>query len=633
MDVQYAVGRIYFPKLEDYARYAQSVADAENGRVSLARKAVFFGTAHKGDDATEASAENLVKPLHEYINVRSNEFELGWSSQLVEPKDASRSALMSLLGGSQTPALLFTATHGMSLPYNHPQQARFQGGLLCQDWIGPGNKVGRTHFMAAEDLPETSNLAGSVVFHFACFGAGTPYWDEFAISNNSERAALAVRPFLSQLPMRLLSNPGGGALAVVGHVERAWTHSFSQGKLKSQTQAYQSLLFNLMDGKPIGMAMDDMNVRYAQIASTLAYNLGELKYNKNFISQFELALQWASTNDARGYAILGDPAVKIAVGATGTASDTRPTITLSRAYSGALPVVFTPEALVPLSAAEQQQAQSETQALQKANGSFSVTGRIEENVENVEVIPDANSLPPVTVEVEEKTPNNLAAPNDLAAPDNQPSTVAEDLLGPGMFGGGGPSQPLINDPVILPSGSPPGANGPGSSQAPRQPVDDNGLIVPPVNRAGAGQAYITPVDALAMALQVYDSNQPAAFSGNILEEARDKVKMVVVGLNSALVNLAASMQKMTDEATTLTVTTGVIEDLKHFDPSTADPRFVTTISLGGDVKVFVPRQAQEVDEMLLVLHKEMVNQAMANRLAFIKALGETVTTLFAGPKS
>ena len=397
--------------------------------------------------------------------------------------------------------------------------------------------------------------------------------------------------------MRLLSNPGGGALAVIGHVERAWTHSFSQGKLKSQTQAYQSLLFQLMEGKPIGMAMDDMNLRYATIASTLAFNLGELKFNKNFISQFELSLQWASTNDARGYAVLGDPAVRVAVGAAGTVSDTRPVISLAGKFIGGLPVVFSPEALVTLSTTEQQQALTETQALQKVHGAFSVPVAAEELTDTILPVPvesgeelivtPAPSLEPIT--------------HDFLEPGGQlPDNGALDLDQPGET----PPRQVILEPLVIP------------------PAAQN-----------SGRSYMTAVDALAMALQEYDSNRAEAFSFNLLDDAREKVKEIVVGLNSALANLATSMEKMTSEAATLTITTGVVEDLKQLDPAAVEPRFVTSISLGGDVKVFVPRQADEMDETLLALHKEMVNQAMANRLAFMKAVGETVTTLFAGPKS
>jgi hypothetical protein len=46
----------------------------------------------------------------------------------------------------------------------------------------------------------------------------------------------------------------------------------------------------------------------------------------------------------------------------------------------------------------------------------------------------------------------------------------------------------------------------------------------------------------------------------------------------------------------------------------------------------VPRQSEEVDELLLSLHKEMVNQALTNRLEMVKAIAETVASLFGGQR-
>jgi hypothetical protein len=107
--------------------------------------------------------------------------------------------------------------------------------------------------------------------------------------------------------MRLLSHPNGGALAVIGHIERAWSYSFSWGQLQSQTQAFQSVLYQLMDGKPVGMALDDMNLRYAEIATMLSNHLQQVKYEPQAVAAQQLLFEWTANNDARGYAILGDP--------------------------------------------------------------------------------------------------------------------------------------------------------------------------------------------------------------------------------------------------------------------------------------------------------------------------------------
>jgi hypothetical protein len=573
LDVQYAVGRIYFNTLDEYASYAHSVAAAEKGAVRLERRAVFFGVANPDDKATLLSAEHLVKPLYQFTDQVSNEYKLGWLAELVEPQDADRETLKSLLGGSQTPSFLFTASHGMAWPYQHELQRKYQGALVCQDWRGPQvEKVNRQHFFAAEDLPDSHNLLGTMVFSFACFGAGTPYWDEFAIARNQDRSALAVRPFLASLPTRLLGHPSGGALAVIGHIERAWTYSFQWAQLKSQTQAFQSVLYQLMDGKPVGLAMDDMNLRYAEIATMLNADLQEIQYDPKATEPYKLAFEWTANNDARSYAILGDPAARLPVSSAEESGNIRPTITLAKHSPVILPVVLANEALDSLSQAEQRAVAAENEQLERKLGA---EGKLAEEKMGLEGPSESSTSEPV-----EEVPGT-----------SMPSTPDETA----------PKQEI--------------------EQAPR--VDQQ--------PGGEPQGFVSPMDGLAFALQTYASDEAVAFG--LADDAKEKIRDIVVNLNTALSNLAKKMQEITSEAAILEVTTGVVDDLEDFDDAKVDKRFVTRVQMDGDLEVYVPRQAQEIDTLLLALHKEMVSQAIENRLEIVKAIAEMIAGLFGSQKA
>lgn len=306
LDVQYAVGRLGFEELEDYRRYAESVVAAETGGTGRRPRACFFAPANPGDPATGSTCAHLVQPVA--AGVRRD--QPGWRVETVLGEEATCGRLGGLL--DEAPAFLFTACHGLGFAAGDPDQRERQGALVCQDWPGPGpDGIDREHYFAGEDVGEQARVHGLVAFCFACFGAGTPRWDDFTRKSQGARRELSPGAFLARLPQRLLGHPRGGALAVVGHVERAWGFSLVWPDAGPQITAFESTVRRLLDGKPVGWAMEVFNQRYAELASDMAAEVEALSFGKE-LDETVLAELWTASHDARNYTILGDPAVRVA---------------------------------------------------------------------------------------------------------------------------------------------------------------------------------------------------------------------------------------------------------------------------------------------------------------------------------
>jgi len=310
LDVQYAVGRIYFDTLEEYARYAQSVVQAETQHIERPRQIAFWGVSNSGDRATQLSAKHLVTPLTQWVAdkypdwaapalIGNNEADPGLS--------ATKENLGLLLNQHPAPALLFTASHGVGYPKGHPHQRALQGALVTQDWKKLlGKPDPETHLFSAVDIQANANLHGMIAFNFACYSLGTPQFNDF--KQNDGEAEIAERPFIARLPQKLLGHANGGALAAIGHVDRAWSHSFRHRTVKQLT-VFQSAIACLMQGCPVGYAMEFFNQEYAELASDC--NQGIQNKTKN---DQEIATLWTRSHNARNFAVFGDPAVKVAVG-------------------------------------------------------------------------------------------------------------------------------------------------------------------------------------------------------------------------------------------------------------------------------------------------------------------------------
>lgn len=314
LDQVYAVGRIHFDAPEHYATYARSVVDTEDGRRGRReREIAFFAPEHPGDPATQRTCKDLVEPLIEHVR----EARPAWPIRTVLRENADKAALGHLLGGDRTPSVLFVGCHGLKVTTGPENQRARQGALITADWPGgEGTPVGEAHTLAAADLADDADACGLVAFFFACYGLGTPRRDSFHLAA-SQVPEIATQPFVAGLAKRLLSLPGGAALAVVGHVDRTWTTAFDwavrAGQTRRQTDTFNIALETLLDGRPAGWATE----YFGQLAGDLSQRLAgswERRFRGEELDLVRFTSLRLAQKDAQQFTLFGDPAVRLSVG-------------------------------------------------------------------------------------------------------------------------------------------------------------------------------------------------------------------------------------------------------------------------------------------------------------------------------
>jgi hypothetical protein len=305
LDVERAVGRLHFETIEEYARYARRVVAAESAPAARERRAVFFAPRHDGDAESGLCVDQLVKP----IAAHASKACAGWKVRKLVGDKASKKQLARVLGGPDTPDFLFTAGHGLVLKPDNPRQLRNQGALVCSDWPGPSwkERVPTDFYFSSEDFQEAS---GSLIaLFFACFSGGAPAWRSYELDG---RRAAAPHPFVAGLPRALLGRFEAGALAVIGHVDLAFVYSFhAPGKRTpiKRLAEFQQVVEKILQGYPVGAAMEIFGRRYAALATVLSEELLAVRRGK--VPDQETAFRLWLCQDARNYILLGDPAVRL----------------------------------------------------------------------------------------------------------------------------------------------------------------------------------------------------------------------------------------------------------------------------------------------------------------------------------
>jgi hypothetical protein len=310
--LQWLVGRLYFDDIADYGRYAAQVVAYETApwKPLPAKNAAVWLTANQGDIATtilsgaiQAEFQNTTPPFGATRGC-------GYSMDLFLGEAATKQQLAEIFAGNLpggVPTVVFTGSHGSEFampttPEAIAAQKAGQGSLVTQEWT-PGDPLTPACQFGADDIPAANTLPGTMVFMFACYSVGCPATDNYYFNADGSTIPAAPAPLISRLAQKLLAN---GALAVIGHVDRAFPYGIENVNGTSQVKLIRTPLERLMQGQTVGLAADTFSNSWSALSAKLGLNAPPL-------STAAAARSRIARDDARNYVVLGDPAARLRV--------------------------------------------------------------------------------------------------------------------------------------------------------------------------------------------------------------------------------------------------------------------------------------------------------------------------------
>ncbi|CAM2009988.1 hypothetical protein [Acanthopleuribacter pedis] len=311
LDVQFAVGRLHFDRLADYAAYARQVVETETRAAAAETQAVaLWCPTH--DAATIAGYDLFLDPLSKVLAKKNN-----INLRDMRGAAATKAAFQALAGGADPASLLVSLSHGMAaeetITADRPDARAAQGALVCGDWRG-GDAPWSDAYVLGPDSVQPAPNSGTIWFNLSCFGGGTPKIQPHFKAGR--RRNIADEAFVNALSQKLLSRERGALQAVVSHVDLLYLHSFEGNHGGSYPAAFTSAVSALLDGFPVGAAVDVVNQRYAELATELTDHLEELHWADEGTpvdpeKAAAIAETWCAHHDARNYVVFGDPAVRL----------------------------------------------------------------------------------------------------------------------------------------------------------------------------------------------------------------------------------------------------------------------------------------------------------------------------------
>lgn len=334
------VGRVHVgdasgePDADGYAAYAakavmhaQAVENAEQTHTPR----LLLYVANDGTQATAIGRVQLVEPCRATFEKRAEaNAAMRDVARLIShaPHDGSPPGALLRAAETAQPAILLSVTHGQGAPVagwgSTTRQRAEQGALV----LGDGT------ILDAATLRGRRFLPGGMWFCLACFGAGTPQqsvfhaWLSSLVSQGLPARILDPllaslpgpddpRPFLSAMPQAALANPQG-PLAMIGHVDLAWTYSFNDPRrmARSTPSRILSVLDAWLRRARAGVALDALMRFYREANDALmeryqAQADAQVDGSPDPTDPRERAQLWMLRNDLRGYVLLGDPAARL----------------------------------------------------------------------------------------------------------------------------------------------------------------------------------------------------------------------------------------------------------------------------------------------------------------------------------
>ncbi len=321
------VGRLACRDLTGFRAYAEKVVARETAAPRERGRALYY-TVQDGTAAVSTGYRRLMEPCLEMSRQWREAGHLEIEGSIEIPYSDWGPDDMLEEAGIDEPSLMFSLSHGLGAPrrgWKTPDHQRALQGAISMGVEEP---------LTADVLTTTPFLPGGLWFSVACFVAGTPAASAFhpwlsllAENGATERQAKAVlkslpaggeRPFVAALPQALLANPAG-PLAVIGHMDLAWTFGFTDPSSQhSRASRMFSTLRALLAGSRVGVGVDALTRVYRETNDNLMarYQLqrdAQARGLDDPVDAKQLGYLWMQRNDLRGYVLLGDPAARLSV--------------------------------------------------------------------------------------------------------------------------------------------------------------------------------------------------------------------------------------------------------------------------------------------------------------------------------